>query len=333
MTDSRASDSLMSRRRVLGAGAALLGARALPAVAQDTYPSRPIKLVVCYAPGGPVDTAARQLAPLLSAKLNNANVLVENRPGGGGTIGAEAVARSAPDGYTILCNASLHVINPSLYTKTRYDAIKDFAPITQLADVPLVLVVNNDLPVKTLDDLVALAKSGQPLSFGSAGNASAQHLSGATFKLAAGIDMQHIPYKGSTPALTDVMGGQVALMFDSMPSAMPYIRGGKLRAVATTTARRAQALPDVPTVAESGYPGFDISTWYALWAPAGTPALIVEKLSEHAARALKAPDVRKQYADLGAEPVGSTPAAFAAYLDSESTKWAKIVKDSGAKAD
>ncbi|MFT4101151.1 MAG: tripartite tricarboxylate transporter substrate-binding protein, partial [Burkholderiaceae bacterium] len=175
--------------------------------------------------------------------------------------------------------------------------------------------------------------AGRPLSFASAGNASAQHLAGETFKRAAGIDMQHIPYKGSTPALTDVMGGQVQLMFDSMPSAMPYVRGGKLRAVATTTARRAQALPDVPTIAESGYPGFDVSTWYALWAPAGTPAPIVEKLAEHAARALKTAEVRKQYADLGAEPVGSTPAAFAAYLDSESAKWAKIVKDSGAKAD
>lgn len=311
-----------------------VAAAALPAaaVAQD-FPLHPVRMVLPYPAGGPTDLLARVVAVKMGESLGQ-SVVVDNKPGASGMIGAEAVARAPADGYTILANASLHVINPSIQPKMRYDSFKDFVPVTQLADVPLVLVVNNASPVKTVQDLIAYANSqGGALNFGSAGNASAQHLAGESFKLAAKVPMQHVPYKGSAPALTDLMGGQIQLMFDSMPSAMPFIKSGKLRAVAVTTARRASALPNVPTVAESGLPGFDISTWYGLWAPRGTPAPVVEKLATHAASALKRPDVRQQYADMGAEPVGSSPGDFARYNASEGRKWAEIVRRSGAKAD
>ncbi|MEM5277102.1 tripartite tricarboxylate transporter substrate binding protein [Cupriavidus taiwanensis] len=306
----------------------------LPAAAgAQEFPQHPVRMVLPYPAGGPTDLLARVVSLKMGESLGQ-GVVVDNKPGASGMIGAETVARAAPDGYTILANASLHVINPSIQPKMRYDAFKDFVPITQLADVPLVLVVNNASPVKTVQDLIAYARrEGGALNFGSAGNASAQHLAGESFKLAAKVPMQHVPYKGSAPALTDLMGGQIQLMFDSMPSAMPFIKSGKLRAVAVTTTRRASALPDIPTVAESGLPGFDISTWYGLWAPRGTPAAVVEKLAAHAGAALKRPDVRQQYADMGAEPVGSAPADFARYNAAEGKKWAEIVRRSGAKAD
>lgn len=314
---------------VLSVASALLPA----AAGAQEFPQHPVRMVLPYPAGGPTDLLARVVAVKMGESLGQ-GVVVDNKPGASGMIGAEAVARAAADGYTILANASLHVINPSIQPKMRYDAFKDFVPITQLADVPLVLVVNNASPVKTVQDLIAYARrEGGALNFGSAGNASAQHLAGESFKLAARVPMQHVPYKGSAPALTDLMGGQIQLMFDSMPSAMPFIKAGKLRAIAVTTPRRASALPDIPTVAESGLPGFDISTWYGLWAPRGTPAAVVEKLATHAAAALKRPDVRQQYADMGAEPVGSSPADFARYNAAEGRKWAEIVRRSGAKAD
>ncbi|GAB7540774.1 Bug family tripartite tricarboxylate transporter substrate binding protein [Cupriavidus sp. 8B] len=304
-----------------------------PARAAGDFPQRPIRMVLPYPPGGPTDLLARVVAVKMGDTLGQ-TVVIDNKPGASGMIGAEVVAKAAPDGYTILANASLHVINPSIYPKMRYDAFRDFVPITQLADVPLVLVVNNDSPVRTVQDLIAYAKArGGSINFGSAGNASAQQLAAESFKFAANVSMQHVPYKGSSPALTDLMGGQIQLMFDSMPSAMPFIKAGKLRAVAVTTLKRARALPDVPTVAESGLPGFNISTWYGLWAPRGTPAPIVQKLAAHAAQALRQPDVQRQYADMGAEPVGSSPAEFARYTVAEGNKWAEIVRKSGAKAD
>jgi tripartite-type tricarboxylate transporter receptor subunit TctC len=248
-------------------------------------------------------------------------------------IGAELVARAEPYGYTILANASLHVINGFIYPEMRFDAFKDFAPITQLAAVPLVLVVPTSLPVYTVQELVEYGrKYPGKLNFGSSGNASAQQLAGESFKMAAGIEMQHVPYKGSSPALTDLVGGQIQLMFDSMPSAMPFIKTGKLRAIAVTTLKRAQALPELPTIAESGYPGFDISTWYGFWAPRGTAPEIVTKLSAAAALALQKPSVMEQYAGMGAEPVGSTPEDFAQYNASETVKWEAIVRKSGARA-
>ena len=248
-------------------------------------------------------------------------------------IGAEMVARAEPDGYTFLANASLHVINGYIYPDMRFDALKDFEPVTQLAAVPLVLVVPVSSPIKSVKDLVEFGKKNPgKLNFGSAGNASAQQLAGESFKSVAGIDMQHVPYKGSAPALADLVGGQIQLMFDSMPSAMPFIKSGKLRPIAVTTLKRAQALPDLPTIAESGYPNFDIATWYGYWAPKGTPAAIVDKLSQAAATALKKPNVMEQYAGMGAEPVGSSPAEFARYNASEAVKWEEIVRKSGAKA-
>ncbi len=299
----------------------------------QTYPGRPVRMIVPYPPGGPTDVLARIVAVKLSEALGQA-FSIDNKAGASGMIGSAEVAKAAPDGYTLLGNASIHVINPSLYPKAAFDAIHDFTPVTQLAGVPLILVVNHDLPVKNVRELIAYAKANPgKLNFASSGNAAAPHLAGESFKIAAGVQMQHVPYKGSAPALTDLIGGQVQLMFDSMPSALPHIKVGKLRALAVTTARRSAAVPDLPTVAEAGVPGYDISTWYGLWAPKGTPRDIVERLASETAKILKQPDVRERYAALGAEPVGSTPDEFAAYCRSELTKWAKIVKESGAKAD
>ena len=298
----------------------------------STYPNKAIRMVVPYPPGGPTDLTARVVAAEMSKILGH-SIIVDNKPGASGMIGAEVVARAEPDGYTFLANASLHVINPHLYPEMRFDALKDFVPITQLAGVPLVLVVPNSLPVYSVKDLVEYGKKNPgKLNFASSGNASAQHLAGESFKVAAGIEMQHIPYKGSSPALADLVGGQVQLMFDSMPSAMPFIKAGKLRAIAVTTLKRAQALPELPTISESGYAGFDIATWYGYWAPKGTPMAIVNQLSQAASQALKLQSVQDQYAGMGAEPVGSTSAEFAKYNETELVKWEKIVRASGAKA-
>ena len=319
-----------SLARILGA--ALLGLMPFVAPAQD-YPRKPVRMIIPYPPGGPTDILGRIVAQNLTEKLGQ-QVVVENKPGASGMIGADLVAKAPPDGYTLLANASIHVINPSLYKNPTYDAIKDFTPVSLIADVPLVLVVAPELPVKSVKDLIVLAKSSSgKLNFASSGNAAAPHLAGEAFKIATGVDMQHVPYKGSGPALTDLMGGQVQLMFDSLPSSISHVKSGKLRAIAVTTAKRSSALPNVPTIAESGVPGFDISTWYGIWAPAGTPKEIVSKLSGEIAKIVKMPDVRERLAGLGAEPVGNSPDEFAAYCRSELAKWAKIVKASGATVD
>ncbi len=305
-----------------------IGAHAQPA---DAYPDKPIRMVVPYPPGGPTDLVARLVAAEMSNTLGQP-IVVDNKPGASGMLGAETVARAPADGYTFLANASLHVINPSIYSEMRFDALNDFVPITQLAAVPLVLVVPSGSKIQSVQDLVAAGKANPgALNFASAGNASAQQLAGESFKMAAGIGMQHVPYKGSSPALVDLIGGQVQLMFDSLPSAMPFIQSGKLRALAVTTAKRVPALPDVPTIAESGYPGYDISTWYGLWAPKDTPQPIVDKLYAAAATALKTSKLVEQYGRMGAEPVGSTPADFKRYNASEGLKWGEIVRKSGAK--
>jgi tripartite-type tricarboxylate transporter receptor subunit TctC len=325
----------LSRTVVLGGLVAVMLSAQVTSVAQtaSSFPNQPIRMVVPYPPGGPTDITARVVAAEMSKTIGQ-NIVIDNRPGASGMIGSEMVTKATPDGYTLLANASIHVINPSVYPDMRFDAIKDFTPITQLAQVPLVLVVPANSPIKSVKDLVDYAKANPgKVNFGSAGSASAQHLAGESFKIAAGIQMQHIPYKGSAPALTDLAGGQLQLMFDSMPSATPMINSGKLRAIAVTTTTRAKARPDLPTIAESGFPGFDISTWYAYWAPKGTPADVVEKLAASAAQALKNPEVIAKYEAMGAEPVGSTPAQFAAYVESEAKKWSEIVKKSGAKLD
>lgn len=304
----------------------ILGATGFAAQAAGAYPAKPIKMVVPYPPGGPTDLVSRGAAAAM-ANLIGQPIVVDNKSGASGMIGADQVARSEPDGYTFLANASLHVINPHIYKKMAYDSFNDFVPVSQLAAVPLVLVVPKDSPIKSVADVVAEAKRSQNgLNFGSAGTASAQHLSGESFKNLARIQMQHVPYKGSAPALTDLVGRQLDLMFDSMPSAMPFIASGQLRAIAVTTKKRVAALPGVPTVAESGYPDFDISTWYGLWAPKGTSPAIVEKLAATANQALQDPKVMAQYATMGAEPVGSSPKEFAQYVESEGKKWAELVK-------
>jgi tripartite-type tricarboxylate transporter receptor subunit TctC len=300
----------------------------------QAYPNRPIKIIIPFPPGGPTDILGRIVAQKLSERLGQ-NVIVDNKPGASGMIGADMVAKAAPDGYTLLVNASLHVINPSLYEKPRYDAIADFTSLSNLADVPLVLVVNAKAPVQTVKELIAWIKSSKtPVNFASSGNATAPHLAGEAFKHAVGIDnMQHVPYKGSSPALTDLLGGQVQLMFDSLPSSQAFIKSGALKAIAVTTQRRSSALPNVPTISESAVPGFNFSTWYGVWAPASLPSAIVEKLSSEIGNITRLPEVRERFLALGAEPVGSTADDFAAFNKSELTKWARIVKQSGARVD
>ena len=320
-------------KAVLATAAALVfltsGLESHQALAADAYPDRVVRMITPYPPGGPTDIMARLVAIPMSSAMGQ-QVIVDNRPGASGMIGAGAVAHAKPDGYTILANASIHVINPAIYAQMPYDSFKDFVPITQLAEVPLVLLVPAASTIKSVKDLVAIGRANPTaLNFGSAGNASAQQLSGESFKIVTGISMQHVPYKGSAPALSDLMGGQIQLMFDSLPSAMPFIKSGALRAVAVTTQHRVAELPGVPTVAESGYPTFNISTWYGLWAPRDTPPAIVATLAKQAAIALKTHAVAEQYAKLGATPVGSTPEEFAAYVDAEGKKWAALVKASG----
>ncbi len=301
-------------------------------VAAQDYPNRPVRVVVPYPPGGPTDVIVRVVANRLTEALGQ-QVVVENRAGASGMIGADLVAKAPPDGYTLLVNPSIHVILPSLVPKMAYDAIKDFTHITLLVSVPLFLVVNNSLPVRNVRDLIAYAKANPgKLNFASASSGSSSQLAGEQFKLLAGVDMQHIPYKGSTPALTDVMGGQVHMMFDSTPSAMPFVKSGKLRALAVTTAKRTGAAPDIPSMAESGLAGFDHSNWYGVWGPPGLPPEIVGKLSAAIATTMQKKDVRDRLVDLGADPVdGVTPAQFEAYARSELERFAKIEKQAGVK--
>ncbi|MFT3802909.1 MAG: tripartite tricarboxylate transporter substrate binding protein [Burkholderiaceae bacterium] len=322
-------DSRVSRRRLLGAGAALLGARALPAAAQDTYPSRPIRLVVCYAPGGPVDTAARQLAPLLSAKLNNANIVVENRPGGGGTIGAEAVARSAPDGYTLMFAASPPLtITPHLLKRMPFDSLKDFSPVGLYVDYANVLVVAPDSPFKTLAELIAYAKANpEKVSYGSAGVGGSNHLSGELLARMTGTKMLHIPYKGNAPAMTDVMGGKITMMFDITGTSAGYVQSGRVRALGISSSRRNASLPDVPTMIEAGVPGFDVVGWFALLGPAGMPRPLVDQINGavHAVLADKAFEAKLNGQGYDVHP--STPEELRAVIQRDLDMWGKVIRD------
>lgn len=302
--------------------------------ASDKFPDHSLQMVVGYPPGGPTDIVARIAAAEMSKVLKQ-SIVVDNRSGASGMIAAEFVSKAKPDGYTYLANASLHVINPSVYPSMKYDALNDFTPITQLVSVPLVLVVPKDSPFNSVQDIIDFAKKNpKKLNFGSAGNASSQQLSGELLKILAEVDMQHIPYRGSSPALTDLIGNQLDFMFDSMPSAMPFIKSGQLKALAVTVKKPVDALPGVPTVADAAnLPDFDVSTWYGLWAPKNTPDEVVQTLWKAASEALKEPKVIEQYAQLGAEPVASDPATFKKFNETEFEKWGKIVKLSGAKAD
>jgi tripartite-type tricarboxylate transporter receptor subunit TctC len=298
------------------------------------YPSQPIKMVVPFTAGGTTDILARTVGQKLSESLRQP-VIVENRPGAGGNIGADVVAKAKPDGYTILMGTiGTQAINASLYSKMPYDAARDFAPITLVAIVPNVLIVHPSVPAKNVAELIALAKAKPgTLNFASSSTGGSPHLSGEMFKQMTGVDIVHVPYKGSAPAITDLLGGQVNLMFDNLPSGLPHVKAGKLRALGVTSARRSPAVPDIPTIAESGVPGYEVDSWFGILAPAGTPPEIVNKLNAEIVRILKLPDVNERLAEQGAQPVGDTPQQFAEHIRRETAKWAKVVKASGAKAD
>jgi tripartite-type tricarboxylate transporter receptor subunit TctC len=313
--------------------AVLLAAFATAAYAQP-YPSKPIHFIVPYPAGGPLDTVARLLGQKVSESVHQP-VVVENKPGAGGNIGADYVAKAAPDGYTILMGAvATHAINPTLYRNIPYDPVKDFAPVTEVAWTPNVLVVNPSLPVSNVKEFIAYAKAHPgELNFGSGSTGSAGHLAGELFKTMAGVQMVHVPYKGAGPAMQDLIGGQIQLMFDNLASSLGQVRAGKVRALAVTTAKRSTLAPELPTIAESGLPGFDISTWFGIFAPGGTPQPVVQRLHDAFVAALHAPDVQATMKKMGAEPVGNTPEEFAAYIRAEARKYAKVIEASGAKVD
>jgi len=318
----------MRRRSVLvGAAAASLAA---PALAQS-FPSKSVRLVVPYSAGGGADTTARLIAPKLQEALGQ-TVVVDNKPGAGGTIGDDAVAKAAPDGHTLLIGAFAHAVNPALMPKMPFRTPEDFAPISLLVTVPELLVVTPTFPAKTVAELVAMAKA-EPgkLSYASSGNGSAQHLAAELFKMRTGTDIQHVPYKGGSLAVADVAAGHVPFYFGNMSSALPQARAGRVRALAVTSAQRSPAAPEVPTMAESGVSGCEISEWNALLAPAGTPPAIVERLHAEVVKVLRDGEIKAKFADLGADAVGSTPAELAAFLRGEMAKWAEVVKAANVK--
>ncbi|KAF1047312.1 tripartite tricarboxylate transporter substrate binding protein [Xylophilus sp.] len=323
------------QRRSFAAGLAssALATWALPAAAAQTvYPSKPVRVVVPYPAGGPNDMIARLLAQPLGDRLHEPFV-IDNRPGATGLTGTEQVAKAPADGYTLLVSASVHVIYPALFRKVPFDPLKDFAPISLLGRAPLVMSVHPSLKVSTVKELIAYAKAAPtPLQYASSGNGSATHLAAESFKTMANVAMQQITYKGSAPAMNDVVAGHVQVIFDSVPSSMPFIKSGRLRPLGVTSAQRSSAAPELPSISEA-VPGYDISTWYGLWAPAGTPADIVAALSSQVQAVLKTSDMRRRLQELGIEPVGSSPAEFAAYQAAEAPKWARIVKASNAQLD
>lgn len=304
---------------------------ALAQAAAAAYPSKPITLIVPFVAGGSTDAAARTMGLRLSQQLGK-QVVVENKAGGGSTIGSALVAKAAPDGHTLLLTTISLAINAGLRPKLPYDTLKDLQPISQISSLPLVLVVNPNVPAKNVAEFVALAKAGK-LNYASSGSGTSPHLAGEMFKTMAKVPMTHIPYKGNAPVLNDLLAGQVDAHFGLVPGMMPHIKSGKLRALAVTTKNRIASLPDVPTVAESGYPDFEINSWQGIFAPAGTPPDIVAKLNEAIVRNVQDPEFKALLAKEGAEPVGSSVAQFTAWVGSEVSKWAKVVKESGAQAD
>ncbi len=310
---------------------ATLGLCCMSAAAAQAYPERPIRLVVPYAAGGTSDIIAR----LIAAPLRNAlgqSIVVDNRPGAGSNVGSEIVAKSAPDGYTLLMGTPALSSNPTLYGKVNYDPLGSFAPITLLAEIPIVLVVHPGLSANSVAELIALAKANPgKLDFGSSGNGGIGHLVGELFRSSTGIDMVHVPFKGNGPALVALMSGAIELTFSDIAGASPYIKSGKLRALAVTSTRRSSIFPELPTMAEAGVPGFVASSWFAVFTTAGTPKPIVETLNQAIVRVLKSEEIDERMTGLGFEVVGSTPERLRAFLEAEIRKWSKVVKESGAR--
>jgi tripartite-type tricarboxylate transporter receptor subunit TctC len=311
----------------------LLSAFAICAAAQPNYPAKPIRFVVPYPPGGFTDILARLIGQKLTESWSQP-VVIENKGGGGSTIGTDLAAKAPADGYTILMVAPDLAINPSLYAKLPYDPVKDFAPVTLVARGPIALVVHPSLPVYSVKDLIAHAKAApSPLNYASGGNGTGGHLAMELFRTTAGIRLTHIPYKGIGPGATDLLSGQVSLMFLQMAIARPHIVAGKLRALGVAGSQRSQAMPELPTLDEAGLPGFEVSPWFGIVAPAGTPAEIVARLSGEIGRIMRLPDVNERLAPQGGEPVTNSPEQFGAFIRAEMTKWAKVVKESGARVD
>ena len=312
----------------------LQSAAVVDAIAADAYPAKALRLIVPFPPGGPADALARIVGDKLSASLGKA-VVVDNRPGAGGNIGMELGAKAVPDGHTlVLAPAGNLTVNPFLYRNVPYDVGRDFAPVTVIAAVPNVLVVHPSVPAKNVTDLIRYAKAHPgTLNYSSPGNGSGAHLAGELFKSTAGIDIVHIPFNGIAPAVSAVVGGQVQMMFAGAPSALPQVKAGRVVALGVASPKRIATAPELPTLAESGLPGFDVTSWYSIVVPAGTPNDIVARLRSEIAAALTQPDVQEKLAGLGAEPIGNTPAEFAAMIKVETAKWGKIVKDANIQVE
>jgi tripartite-type tricarboxylate transporter receptor subunit TctC len=321
-------------RSIRWAHRALLALIVVPALSfAQAWPNKPVRLVSPFAAGGGTDAFARPLAAQLSQQLGQ-QFVIDNRAGAGGTIGADHVAKSPADGYTFLVGAVHHTIAVSVYAKLPYDIEKDLVPVTMVASVPSVVVVHPKVPVNSIKELVAYAKANPgKLNFASAGNGTSHHLAGELFKVLTGTQINHVPYKGAGPAMQDLLGGQVDLMFDGMGTSAPQIRSQKLRPLAVTTAGRSPAFPDIPTMAEAGIGNYEVTTWYAIWAPAGTPADIVNKLQQEVAKAMQAPMIKEVWAQQGAAAGGNTPAEFNKFIKQEIVKWGEVAKAAGARID
>ena len=311
------------------AGAALAQTSGQP---NAVWPTKPVKIVVTFPPGGAPDTLARVLADKWGQSLGQ-TFTVDNKPGAGGNIGADFVAKSPPDGTTLVVGTvGTHAINPALYPSMPYNNVKDFTPISFLASTPNLLVVNNAVPAKNVKELIELAKK-QPLNFGSSGSGTSIHLSGELFNTLAGVKMQHIPYKGRAQAVPDLLGGRIQMIFDNMPSALPLVKAGEVRAIGVTSATRSSAAPNIPTLAEQGLPAFEATSWFALLAPAGLPREVQMRINAETLRVMNLPDVKEKLNQLGLDVAPDTPEALAALIQAETSKWAKVVKESGAKPD
>jgi tripartite-type tricarboxylate transporter receptor subunit TctC len=320
-------------KMLAGVAIAMAAAPVPSAFAADNWPSKPITLVVPFASGGTTDIIGRAVGQRLGEALGQP-VVIDNRPGAGGTIGGALVARANPDGYTFLLATVAHTMAPGIYKTLPYDFQKDLEPIGMVALTPNVLLVNPSIPARNVQELIAYIKANPgKVNYGSAGIGSTEHLSGELFRAATGTDISHVPYKGGAPMMTDLMAGQIQMAIETSPSANPHVKSGKVKALAVTSARRSPAYPGVPTVAESGVPGYEVTTWYALMAPHGTPEPVRQRMAAELARVLKQPDVQKRFDEQGVTAGDMTPAQLAAFIKTETTKWTKVAKDSGAKAE